>query len=181
MTTADLGVSGTNLPVWPHEPSKQWSHCTMLQRPGDGQQQLPAKATLERRALPTNSAAAVLYSRGTNRGNRRVVTPTLETINNTLHWASKYGTGAAVTLLIKFGADIEAEGEDGLKPLPAASGKGNEEVVRILLNRGADVNVKIRSGTRPIDFAKQHGHKEVVKLLQQAEKKKQIVNRQFSV
>ncbi|KAK7443155.1 hypothetical protein BaRGS_00040475 [Batillaria attramentaria] len=98
--------------------------------------------------------------------------PTLDTMNNTLHWACKYGTGAAVALLIKFGADIEAEGEDQLKPLHAASGKGNEEIVRILLNRGADLNAKIRSGTRPIDFAKQHRHKKVVKLLQQAEEKR---------
>ncbi|KAK7485523.1 hypothetical protein BaRGS_00023211, partial [Batillaria attramentaria] len=54
MNATDQGVSGTNLPVWPHETQQQWSNCTMLQRPGDGQQRLPTKATLERRALTSN-------------------------------------------------------------------------------------------------------------------------------
>ncbi|KAK7473746.1 hypothetical protein BaRGS_00035021, partial [Batillaria attramentaria] len=92
----------------------------------------------------------------------------LEHKNNTLHFACKYGTIAAVALLIQYGADIEAERDDGIRPLHVASGNGKEDIVWILLNRGADVHAKTRTGKKPLGFAK---HKNVTSLLKEAEKK----------
>ncbi|KAK7473741.1 hypothetical protein BaRGS_00035016 [Batillaria attramentaria] len=96
--------------------------------------------------------------------------PTAEDMNETLHMACKYGPSAAVTLLIQYGVDIEAEGMGGVRPLHVASGNGKEEIVRILLTRRADVNAKTKTGKKPLDFAKFYGHNKVENLLKGAEK-----------
>ncbi|KAJ7681640.1 ankyrin repeat-containing domain protein [Mycena rosella] len=95
----------------------------------------------------------------------------------TLHVASYFGYGAAVSLLLAQGADINVRGAtDGVNlyeygvgygtALEAASAQGHEAVVRLLVEKGADVNVTGGSYSgSAFSAAAAHGHEKIVHLL----------------
>jgi len=74
-----------------------------------------------------------------------------------LHVAARYDHGAAVTLLLANGADIQAKNNDGLTPLHVAAGllacSGTSSVTELLIRGGADVNVKDHNGETPLHGA----------------------------
>jgi ankyrin repeat protein len=77
--------------------------------------------------------------------------------------AIKLGQNDIAELLVKRGADVQAEGdEEG--PLDAAAGMGNLPMVKLLLKSGASVE---RTGAQPeaIHRAAQAGNLEILKLL----------------
>jgi ankyrin repeat protein len=82
--------------------------------------------------------------------------------------AAKDGNRELVELLLKNGADVNAEGEFGETALGQAAENGHREVVELLLKNGADVNAKeygIFGGATFLIFAAARGHREVVEVL----------------
>lgn len=70
-----------------------------------------------------------------------------------LMWAAVAGRVAAVELLIKRGADVNAAGSDGGTALHAAAFLGHEKTVDALIRGGANVNVVNKDGSTPLDTA----------------------------
>ncbi|MCG8340138.1 MAG: ankyrin repeat domain-containing protein [Cytophagales bacterium] len=69
-------------------------------------------------------------------------------------------------LLLAKGADQEAIGQDGMRPLGRAAREGRVEVVRCLLAKGADKKAQDdKEGGTPLHWAAGGGHGEVVQLL----------------
>lgn len=68
-------------------------------------------------------------------------------------------------LLIKHGADVDAEFPDGATSLTATAEGGDIDSVRFLLKNGADPNVKTDEGLTPLMYARKNNHEEVAKLL----------------
>ncbi len=62
-----------------------------------------------------------------------------------------FGQTEAAKLLLKNGADLEAQNNDGATPLMAAAFLCHQETVELLLARGADVNRKNIRGETPLD------------------------------
>ncbi|KAL8748407.1 MAG: hypothetical protein Q9184_007327 [Pyrenodesmia sp. 2 TL-2023] len=78
----------------------------------------------------------------------RVTTPFGTTL---LHSASKSGNVELVRLLIREGADTNAQDEDGESPLHGAMARSdNYDVVRTLVENGADLSSKAIDGKTPL-------------------------------
>jgi ankyrin repeat protein len=74
-----------------------------------------------------------------------------------LHWASKYGNDAIVSLLLENGAKVNVKGEYGWTPLHYASSRGQDAVISLLLENGADVDAKKWNGETPLHEACREG------------------------
>ncbi len=75
------------------------------------------------------------------------------------------GSVAAVTLLLKKGADPNLPGSTGSTPLVQAVQSGKEEMVTLLLNAGADPRQK-GYGNLPLQLAQEMHHTEIAALIQ---------------
>jgi uncharacterized protein len=65
--------------------------------------------------------------------------------------------------LIRRGAPLEAEDEEGFTALMYAANAGQEKIVELLIRAGADVNHRDSAGSVPLMFAAQHGHVDIVR------------------
>lgn len=63
-----------------------------------------------------------------------------EPIMTPLHWAIQEEFSGIARLLLEHGANVEAEEENGIRPLAMATSAGNLEAVKLLLEFNADVN-----------------------------------------
>ena len=91
--------------------------------------------------------------------------PEIKFINTapSLHQA---GSAEVASLLLKYGADINAINEkDGFTPLHAASVNGHREVISLLIKHGVDVNEKDKWGWTPLFNAVSRGDPDNVNLL----------------
>uniref|UniRef100_W5M6G5 Serine/threonine-protein kinase TNNI3K n=1 Tax=Lepisosteus oculatus TaxID=7918 RepID=W5M6G5_LEPOC len=72
-------------------------------------------------------------------------------------------------LLLKFGADVNASGEVGDRPLHLAAAKGFLGIVKLLLDEGSktDVNAQDNEDHVPLHFCARFGHHEVLRYLLQ--------------
>lgn len=61
---------------------------------------------------------------------------------------------AAIPLLLKAGANINAQAADGQTALHAATQKGWNKVITLLVQNGADLNLKDRRGQTAIHYAR---------------------------
>ena len=61
---------------------------------------------------------------------------------------------AAIPLLLKAGANVNAEATDGQTAVHAAAQKGWTQVVKLLVENGASPNAKDKRGRTPLDYAK---------------------------
>jgi len=86
-------------------------------------------------------------------------------VNSSMWNAVKKGDADKVKVLIKQGADINAQDEDGDTPLMIASYYGQLEVVRALLNAGADVSSTHKYGGTALISAAAGGHVQILKAL----------------
>ncbi|MCC3511869.1 MAG: ankyrin repeat domain-containing protein [Microcoleus sp. PH2017_17_BER_D_A] len=85
--------------------------------------------------------------------------------NTLLYFAAANNQIEVADLLIKYGADVNGECEQGFYPLIVASQFGFVEMVELLIDCGADVSVIIDFGNGALELAAENGHKEVVQIL----------------
>ncbi|XP_061087928.1 protein phosphatase 1 regulatory subunit 27-like [Conger conger] len=69
-----------------------------------------------------------------------------------LHEAVLSGNLESVKLLVKSGADIHQQDEDGWTPLHIACSDGFPDIARYLLSMGASVDVENKCGEKPADL-----------------------------
>ena len=87
-------------------------------------------------------------------------------LGTALHAAARKNHLKIVQSLLRYGADVNAQGMCGRTPLLFASEWGHLEVVRWLLEQGADVNAKDEDdGYTSLYLAASGGHYEVVRTL----------------
>jgi len=85
-----------------------------------------------------------------------------------LHTASCHGDSDFVALLLKFGAEVDAQDNDAMTPLLLLSHSnwsGNTETVQLLLEHGANVQARNKNGQMPLHIASQCGLSDLVALL----------------
>lgn len=73
---------------------------------------------------------------------------------------------SVMCMLIKKGADINAQNSQGCTPLHWVSGAGSVPMVKFLLDEGANINIADNSGRTAIDRARETGDERLIKLLQ---------------
>ena len=71
-----------------------------------------------------------------------------------IHWAADRGNEAMVQILIKNGANVNVQDEDGQTALHYACSVGHEQVIEVLLKAGADVNIVDNEGLKPEEVLK---------------------------
>uniref|UniRef100_A0A3Q2Y192 Serine/threonine-protein kinase TNNI3K n=1 Tax=Hippocampus comes TaxID=109280 RepID=A0A3Q2Y192_HIPCM len=86
--------------------------------------------------------------------------------NHFLCWILSY---QLTKLLLKFGADVNASGEVGDRPLHLAAAKGFLDIIALLVGEGgkANVNAQDNEDHVPLHFCARFGHSEVVRFLLQ--------------
>ena len=90
----------------------------------------------------------------------------LVNIPTPLYYASLFGLNEIVSLLIlKAGADVNAEGGRYGNALQAASAQGHDKIVALLLDKGADVNAEGEVYGNALQAASAAGHDKIVALL----------------
>lgn len=91
-----------------------------------------------------------------------------------LHTAVHHGFSGIVALLLKFGADVDAQDNDAMTPLLLVSQSrlpifGDDikitKTAQLLLGHGASVHVRSKNGQTPLHLASQHGLSRIVELL----------------
>ena len=93
-----------------------------------------------------------------------------------LHGASHHGHCGIVALLLKLGADVDAQDNDSMTPLLLVSqhrrpffGYDSQaqitETAELLLEHGASVHVRNKNGQVPLHLASQHGLSRIVEFL----------------
>jgi ankyrin repeat protein len=69
-------------------------------------------------------------------------------------WAAQNGETSAAKILLEYGANLNAQNNDGETALHSGCQGGYQEVVQILLNKHADRNILDNNGKTPLDLAK---------------------------
>ena len=73
-----------------------------------------------------------------------------------LHYAAGSGHLETVQLLIRYGANVDAQNNVGDTPLHRAAFKGHHAVVQALVNAKARIDLKNSSGKLPVDIIGRH-------------------------
>uniref|UniRef100_A0AAY4D3A9 Ion transport domain-containing protein n=1 Tax=Denticeps clupeoides TaxID=299321 RepID=A0AAY4D3A9_9TELE len=80
-----------------------------------------------------------------------------------LHIAARVKEGEKVAeMLLKSGADVNAEQENGETAMHVAARHGNLQMLRVLIEEGGDVTWKSKAGENPVHVAVRHCHVQVV-------------------
>ena len=74
-----------------------------------------------------------------------------ETKRTALHLAARYGKGQCIGILVKQGADMEAEDKDKMTPIALAGWKGHCNVIKSLIALGANKKTVGRKNLENID------------------------------
>ena len=91
-----------------------------------------------------------------------------------LHFATHHVHSEIVALLVKFGADVDAQGSESMTPLLLISQipipyfrdvSRITEIAQLLLEHGASVHVRNKDGQTPLHLASHHGLSSIVILL----------------
>jgi len=83
----------------------------------------------------------------------------------TLMAAARAGDVEVLRDLVRRGAELEAQDEDGYTALMYAANAGEHEAADELVVAGADVDARDNGGSTPLMFAAQGGHAEIVQRL----------------
>eukprot|EP00727_Mastigamoeba_balamuthi_P014496 m51a1_g9671 hypothetical protein (186) ;mRNA; r:1265523-1266814 len=71
-----------------------------------------------------------------------------------LHWACASGYPTTATLLLKHGANPNAQDKEGEFPMHKAAWKGSVECVNVLVGAGAKTDVVNHAGKKPVDLCR---------------------------
>jgi len=71
-----------------------------------------------------------------------------------IHWAADRGNADMVQILLKYGADVNAQDDEGQTALHYACSIGYESVIQILLKSSADKAISDNEGLKPLDVLK---------------------------
>ena len=91
-----------------------------------------------------------------------------------LHAASHHGLSSIVALLLKFGADVDAQDNDTMAPLLLVSRARHHgfdddlqitQIAQLLMEYGASVHIRNKNGQMPLHTASHHGLSSIVTLL----------------
>lgn len=82
-----------------------------------------------------------------------------------IHSAAAAQSNEAVDLLLRHGADPDAQQHGGWTALQAAAQHGDEQMVSTLLSHGADPQVRSDDGRTAMDLAQEQGHAQVLMLI----------------
>ena len=88
-----------------------------------------------------------------------------------LHSASRHGLSGMVALLLKFGAEVDAQDNDDMTPLLLVSQDGRVDdtqitkTAQLLLEHGASVHMRNKNGQMPLHLASCYGYSGIVALL----------------
>jgi ankyrin repeat protein len=88
-----------------------------------------------------------------------------EDLNSALFAASLGENSCVVKVLLRLGAEPNAQSEEGNTPLMNAAGSGHVGNVKALLEAGADINAKDRYGRSVLSAAERSQYSDVIKLL----------------
>jgi ankyrin repeat protein len=83
-----------------------------------------------------------------------------------LHLSSRYNSSSIVSLLLKSGAEVDAQDHDNMTALLCASGPfRNDEVAHLLLDHGANIHMGTKKGQTPLHLASENHSSTLVELL----------------
>lgn len=100
------------------------------------------------------------------RKNSNVVNHTDTDKNTPLHYAASIGQNNIIVLLLKNGADIDAQNYQGYTPLHWAASKGHTASTQILIENGANIHLKTKRGRTPLFLvAMNNGNTDIARLL----------------
>jgi ankyrin repeat protein len=87
--------------------------------------------------------------------------------STTLHWAAIQNLSALSELLIKFGADVNAQNRQGQTPLHIAMNAGHThaDMVKFLISKGARKDIKNVFGWTPVDGLRPDEDDEAMRLM----------------
>ena len=92
-----------------------------------------------------------------------------EGVNQEVFFQSvRSGNYAEVKRLIKAGANVKTQDNDGFTVLILASVLGHAKITNLLIEAGADVNAQTSWGATALKWASDAGRTEVMKLLKEA-------------
>lgn len=75
-----------------------------------------------------------------------------------LMWSAYYGQSPTISLLMRHGADIRAQGFEGETALHLAASNGHHDAIRILINHGAEIDAPDENETTPLMCAAMQNH-----------------------
>ena len=91
----------------------------------------------------------------------------VETGIRALHTAANKGCLQSCELLIRYGAEINAQTREGATALHLAARAGHAEVVLLLLKYLANHTLQDAQGHTAMHYAQQAGHRDIVKKIEQ--------------
>jgi hypothetical protein len=83
----------------------------------------------------------------------------------TLMFAAYVGAMEVAQDLVRRGAALEAQDEEGFTALMYAANAGQDQLIQVLIDASADVNHADHTGATALVFAAQHGHLGIVRRL----------------
>jgi len=88
--------------------------------------------------------------------------------STSLHHATQESLNPLLHLLVRYGANVNTQDDQGWTPLMIAADRGNAEAVTTLLTAKADPNLTNKQGATALMIAEAHGNTETAKLLADA-------------
>ena len=88
--------------------------------------------------------------------------------NTALHFAASEGHLEVALMLLKLGADVNSQNDEGLTPLQRASQGlrgGHRDIAHLFLDNGANVHMPDRRGNTALHYAASEGHLEAARVL----------------
>jgi ankyrin repeat protein len=82
-----------------------------------------------------------------------------------LHYSAQNGHESICWKLLQEGAELDAQGRDGMAALHCAVKNGHLDAVKLLIEAGANVNIQDNSRRTPLQWAAYCGHHDLIALL----------------
>ena len=97
--------------------------------------------------------------------------------NSPLIWAMRRDLQEMTHLMIKGGANLNQQDDEGDTPLMLAAEAGRKEIVRMLIDGGADISLKNKLGETAEDLAREDEHTEIVAMFEAVHEQQRLQER----